>query len=194
MAMNKDFSSVSDTEVRPDVRMLYYCLKLDNSDLSLKQVNAFLNEEYVSVSIKDIEKLFVYHNAIVNNILNDSCYNICAELTRSMVLGTRGTMGFTDDVLNITDELICELHLAVKANNPLERAARVYYVITNHEAANEHSKAIGYLMMIYSLKIDNYGLFVSDDDFISELSENNSMCLDDIIKHLRMYLTIDITD
>ena len=126
--------------------------------------------------------------------MKDSGYIICAELIRTMVLGTRGTMGFTDDVLNITDELICELHLAVKANNPLERAARVYYVITNHEAANEHSKAIGYLMMIYSLKIDNYGLFVSDDDFISELSENNSMCLDDIIKHLRMYLTIDITD
>ena len=192
MAMNKDFSSVSDTEVRPDVRMLYYCLKLDNSDLSLKQVNAFLNEEYVSVSIKDIEKLFVYHNAIVNNILNDSCYNICAELTRSMVLGTRGTMGFPDDVLNITKEFIQELNEVLKTDNPFEKAARIYTVITEHAVVKEHSKAFGYLMMVYYLQEDGYGLFVPDDDFISELLENNSMGTDNITKQLKMYLTVDL--
>lgn len=194
MAMDKAFSSASDTEVRPDVRMLYYCLKLDNSDLSLKQVNAFLNEEYVSVSIKDIEKLFVYHNAIVNNILNDSCYNICAELTRSMVLGTRGTMGFPDDVLSITKEFIQELSEVLKTDNPLEKAARIYKVVTDHAVVKEHSKAFGYLMMVYYLQEDGYGLFVPDDDFISELLENNSMCTDDITRQLKMYLTVDITD
>ena len=194
MAMSKAISNTYDTEVRPDVRMLYYCLKLDNSQLSLKQVNAFLNEEYVSVSIKDIEKLFVYHNAIVNNILNDSCYNICAELVRSMVLGTRGTMGFPDDVLNITKDFIQELSEVLKTDNPLEKAARIYTVITEHAVVKEHSKAIGYLMMVYYLKEDGYGLFVPDDDFISELLENNSMGTDDITKQLKMYLTVDITD
>ena len=186
--------AISSDRVRPDIQMLYYCLRLDNSKLSLKQVGDFIDGELVSITIEDVIKLFVYHNVIINHIMKDSGYIICAELIRTMVLGTRGTMGFTDDVLNITDELICELHLAVKVNNPLERAARVYNVITKHEAAKEHSKAIGYLMMVYSLRIDNYGLLVPDDDFISELSENNSMCLDDIIKHLRMYLTVDVTD
>lgn len=192
MTMDRTISNVSDTEVRPDVRMLYYCLRLDNSDLSLKQVNDFLNEEYVSVSIKDIEKLFVYHNAIVNNILNDSCYNICAELTRSMVLGTRGTMGFPDDVLSITKEFIQALSEVLKTDNPFEKAARIYTVITEHAVVKEHSKAIGYLMMVYYLKEDGYGLFVPDDDFISELLENNSMGTDDITKQLKMYLTVDL--
>lgn len=191
MAMNKTISNAPDTEVRPDVRMLYYCLKLDNSDLSLKQVNAFLNEEYVSVSIKDIEKLFVYHNAIVNNILNNSGFNICAELVRAMVLGTRGTMGFPDDVLSIPKEFINDLSEVLKIDNPLEKAARIYTVVTEHAVVKEHSKAFGYLMMVYSLQKDGYGLFVPDDDFISELLENNSMCADDITRQLKMYLTVD---
>ena len=191
MAMDRTFSNAPDTEVRPEVRMLYYCLRLDNSDLSLKQVNDFLNEGYVSVSIKDIEKLFVYHNAIVNNILNDSGYNICSELIRSMVLGTRGTMGFPDDVLSIAKEFIQELSEVLKTDNPLEKAARIYTVITEHAVVKEHSKAFGYLMMVYSLQKDGYGLFVPDDDFISELLENNSMCADDITRQLKMYLTVD---
>ena len=194
MAMDRTFSNAPDTEVRPEVRMLYYCLRLDNSGLSLKQVNDFLNEECVSVSIKDIEKLFVYHNAIVNNILNDSGYNVCAELVRSMVLGTRGTMGFPDDVLSITKEFINELSEVLKTDNPLEKAARIYTVITEHAVVKEHSKAFGYLMMVYSLQEDGYGLFVPDDDFISALLENNSMCTDDITRQLKMYLTVDITD
>ena len=57
MATDRTFSNAPDTEVRPEVRILYYCLRLDNSGLSLKQVNDFLNEEYVSVSIKDIEAI-----------------------------------------------------------------------------------------------------------------------------------------
>lgn len=191
MAMDRTFSNAPDTEVRPEVRMLYYCLRLDNSGLSLKQINDFLNEGYISVSIKDIEKLFVYHNAIVNNILNDSGFNICAELVRSMVLGTRGTMGFTDDVLNITKEFIQELSEVLKTDNPLEKAARIYTVIAEHAVVKEHSKAFGYLMMVYSLQKDGYGLFVPDDDFISELLENNSMCADDITRQLKMYLTVD---
>lgn len=191
MAMDRTFSNAPDTEVRPEVRMLYYCLRLDNSDLSLKQINDFLNEGYVSVSIKDIEKLFVYHNAIVNNILNDSGFNICAELVRSMVLGTRGTMGFPDDVLSITKEFINELSEVLKTDNPLEKAARIYTVITEHAVVKEHSKAFGYLMMVYSLQKDGYGLFLPDDDFISELLENNSMCADDITRQLKMYLTVD---
>ena len=194
MAMDRTFSNAPDTEVRPEVRMLYYCLRLDNSGLSLKQVNAFLNEEYVSVSIKDIEKLFVYHAAIVNNILNNSGYNTCAELNRSMVLGTRGTMGFPDDLLSITKEFINELSEVLKTDNPLEKAARIYTVITEHAVVKEHSKAFGYLMMVYSLQRDGFGLFVPDDDFISELLENNSMCTDDITRQLKMYLTVDITD
>lgn len=194
MAMSKTISNTSDTEVRPDVRMLYYCLKLDNSDLSLKQVNTFLNEEYVSVSIKDIEKLFVYHNAIVNNILNDSCYNICAELSRSIVLYMYDTMGLPGDVLNITKEFILELSEVLKTDNPLEKAARIYTAITEHAVVKEHSKAFGYLMMVYSLQEDGYGLFVPDDDFITELLENNSICADDITRQLKMYLTVDITD
>lgn len=191
MAMDRTFSNAPDTEVRPEVRMLYYCLRLDNSGLSLKQVNDFLNEAYVSVSIKDIEKLFVYHNAIVNNILNDSGFNICAELVRSMVLGTRGTMGFPDDVLSITKEFIQELSEVLKTDNPLEKAARIYTVITEHAVVKEHSKAFGYLMMVYSLQEDGYGLFVPDDDFILELLESNSMCADDITRQLKMYLTVD---
>lgn len=194
MAMDRTFSNATDTEVRLEVRMLYYCLRLDNSGLSLKQVNDFLNEEYVSVSIKDIEKLFVYHNAIVNNILNDSGYNVCAELVRSMVLGTRGTMGLTGDVLNITDEFTHELNLAIKTGTPLRKAASIYNIITKYEAVKEHSKAFGYLMMAYSLQEDGFGLFVPDDDFISALLENNSMCTDDITRQLKMYLTVDITD
>lgn len=188
MVLNKEQCDV----VRPEVRMLYYCLRLDNSGLSLKQVNDFLNEGYVSVSIKDIEKLFVYHNAIVNNILNDSGFNICAELVRSMVLGTRGTMGFPDDVLSITKEFIQELSEVLKTDNPLEKAARIYTVITEHTVIKEHSKTFGYLMMVYSLQKDGYGLFVPDDDFISELLESNSMCADDITRQLKMYLTVDL--
>lgn len=194
MTIDKAISSMSDNMVRPDIQMLYYCLRLDNSKLSLKQVNDLINGELVSITIKDIVKLFVYHNVIANHIMKDSGYNICTELIRDMVLDTRGTMGFTDDVLNITDELAYELNLATKAGNPLERAACVYNVITKHEAAKEHSKAIGYLMMVYSLKKDRYGLYVSDDDFISELSKNDYMCLDNMIKHLRMYFNVDVTD
>ena len=187
MAMDKAVSNVSDTEVRPDVRMLYYCLKLDNSDLSLKQVNGLIDGELVSITIKDIIKLFVYHNVIANHIMKDSGYNICTELIRAMVLGTRGTMGFTDDVLNITDDLIYDLKLAIKSTNPLEKAASVYVTITKHEAVKEHSKAIGYLMMSYSLKNDGYTLIVPDEDFISDVLEDSSVCLDSIIKHLKMY-------
>lgn len=194
MTIDKAISSMSGDEVRPDIRMLYYCLRLDSSKLSLRQVNDFIDGELVSVTIKDTIKLFVYYNVITNHIIKDSGYNICAELIRSMVLGTRGTMGFTDDVLNITEDLIYDLRLAIKSTDPVEKAANIYVTITKHEAAKEHSKVIGYLTMVYSLKKDRYGLYISDDDFISELSENNHMCLDDIIKHLRMYLTVDITD
>ena len=111
-----------------------------------------------------------------------------------MVLGTRGTMGFPDDVLSITKEFINELSEVLKTDNPLEKAARIYTAITEHAVVKEHSKAFGYLMMVYYLQEDGYGLFVPDDDFISELLENSSMCTDDIIRQLKMYLTVDITD
>lgn len=104
-----------------------------------------------------------------------------------MVLGTHGTMGFTEDVLNITEDLIYDLRLAIKSTDPLEKAANIYVTITKHEAAKEHSKAIGYLMMVYSLKNDRYTLVVPDEDFISDVLENSSVCLDSIIKHLKMY-------
>ena len=187
MAMDRTFSNAPDTEVRPEVRMLYYCLRLDNSKLSLKQVNDLIDGKLVSITIKDIIKLFVYHNVIANHIMKDSGYNICTELIRAMVLGTQGTMGFTDDVLNITDDLIYDLKLAIKSIDPLEKAASVYVTITKHEAVKEHSKAIRYLMMYYSLKNDRYALVVPDEDFISDVLEDSSVCLDSIIKHLKMY-------
>ena len=187
MTFDEAISSMSDDKVKPDIQMLYYCLRLDNSKLSLKQANDFIDGELVSITIKDIIKLFVYHNVIANHIMKDSGYNICAELISSMVLGTRGTMGFTDDVLNITDDLIYDLELAIKSTDPLEKAASIYVTITKHEAVKEHSKAIGYLMMYYSLKNDGYTLAVPDEDFISDVLEDSSVCLDSIIKHLGMY-------
>lgn len=187
MILDEAISSMSDNRVKPDIQMLYYCLRLDNSKLSLKQVNDLIDGKLVSITIKDIIKLFVYHNVIADHIMKDSGYNICTELIRTMVLGTRGTMGFTDDVLNITDDLIYDLKLAVKSTDPLEKAASIYVTITNHEAVKEHSKAIGYLMMYYSLKNDGYALVVPDEDFISDVLEDSSVCLDSIIKHLRMY-------
>lgn len=187
MTIDKAISSMSDDMVRPDIQMLYYCLRLDNSKLSLKQVNDLIDGELVSITIKDIIKLFVYHNVIANHIMKDSGYNICTELIRAMVLGTQGTMGFTNDVLNITDDLIYDLKLAIKSTDPLEKAASIYVTITNHEAVKEHSKAIGYLMMNYSLKNDGYSLVVPDEDFISDVLEDSSICLDSIIKHLKMY-------
>lgn len=187
MTIDKAISSMSDDMVRPDIQMLYYCLRLDNSKLSLKQVNNLIDGELVSITIKDIVKLLVYHNIIANHIMKDSGYNICTELIRAMVLGTQGTMGFTNDVLNITDDLIYDLKLAIKSTDPLEKAASIYVTITNHEAVKEHSKAIGYLMMYYSLKNDGYSLVVPDEDFISDVLEDSSVCLDSIIKHLKMY-------
>lgn len=187
MTIDKAISSMSDDMVRPDIQMLYYCLRLDNSKLSLKQVNDLIDGELVSITIKDIVKLLVYHNIIANHIMKDSGYNICTELIRAMVLGTQGTMGFTNDVLNITDDLIYDLKLAIKSTDPLEKAASIYVTITNHEAVKEHSKAIGYLMMYYSLKNDGYSLVVPDEDFISDVLEDSSVCLDSIIKHLKMY-------
>ena len=187
MTLDEAISSMSDNRVKPDIQMLYYCLRLDNSKLSLKQVNDLIDGKLVSITIKDIIKLFVYHNVIANHIMKDSGYNICTELIRAMVLGTRGTMGFTDDVLNITDDLIYDLKLAIKSTDPLEKAASVYVTITKHEAVKEHSKAIGYLMMYYSLKNDGYTLVVPDEDFISDVLEDSSVCLDSIIKHLKMY-------
>ena len=187
MTIDKAISSMSDDMVRPDIQMLYYCLRLDNSKLSLKQVNDLIDGELVSITIKDIIKLFVYHNVIANHIMKDSGYNICTELIRAMVLGTQGTMGFTNDVLNITDDLIYDLKLAIKSTDPLEKAASIYVTITNHEAVKEHSKAIGYLMMNYSVKNDGYSLVVPDEDFISDVLEDSSICLDSIIKHLKMY-------
>lgn len=194
MTLDEAISSMSNNRVKPDIQMLYYCLRLDNSKLSLKQVNDLIDGKLVSITIKDIVKLFVYRNVIANHIIKDSGYNICTELIRAMVLGTQGTMGFTNDVLNITDDLIYDLKLAIKFTDPFEKAARIYTVITEHAVVKEHSKAIGYLMMVYYLKEDGYGLFVPDDDFISELLENNSMCTDDITRQLKMYLTVDITD
>ena len=187
MTIDKAISSMSDDRVGPDIQMLYYCLRLDNSKLSLKQVNDLIDGELVSITIKDIIKLFVYHNVIANHIMKDSGYNICTELIRAMVLGTQGTMGFTNDVLNITDNLIYDLKLAIKSTDPLEKAASVYVTITKHEVVKEHSKAIGYLMMYYSLKNDGYPLVVPDEDFISNVLEDSSVCLDSIIKHLKMY-------
>lgn len=187
MTIDKAISSMSDDMVRPDIQMLYYCLRLDNSKLSLKQVNDLIDGGLVSITIKDIVKLLVYHNIIANHIMKDSGYNICTELIRAMVLGTQGTMGFTNDVLNITDDLIYDLKLAIKSTDPLEKAASIYVTITNHEAVKEHSKAIGYLMMYYSLKNDGYSLVVPDEDFISDVLEDSSVCLDSIIKHLKMY-------
>ena len=119
--------------------------------------------------------------------MKDSGYNICSELIRSMVLGTYSTMGFTEDVLNITEDLIYDLRLAIKSTDHLEKAASIHITITKHEAVKEHSKAIGYLMMYYSLKNDGYTLVVPDEDFISDVLENSSVCLDSIIKHLKMY-------
>lgn len=187
MTLDEAISSMSDNRVKPDIQMLYYCLRLDNSKLSLKQVNDLIDGKLVSITIKDIIKLFVYHNVIANHIMKDSGYNICTELISAMVLGTRGTMGFTDDVLNITDDLIYDLKLAIKSTDSLEKAASVYVTITKHEAVKEHSKAIGYLMMYYSLKNDGYALVVPDEDFISDVLEDSSVCLDSIIKHLKMY-------
>lgn len=187
MTIDKAISSMSDDMVRPDIQMLYYCLRLDNSKLSLKQVNDLIDGGLVSITIKDIVKLLVYHNIIANHIMKDSGYNICTELIRAMVLGTQGTMGFTNDVLNITDDLIYDLKLAIKSTDPLEKAASIYVTITNHEAVKEHSKAIGYLMMYYSLKNDGYSLVVPDEDFISDVLEDSSVCLNSIIKHLKMY-------
>ena len=119
--------------------------------------------------------------------MKDSGYNICLELIRAMVLGARGTMGFTEDVLNITEDLIYDLRLAIKSTDPLEKAANIYVTITRHKAVKEHSKAIGYLMMYYSLKNDGYTLVVPDEDFLSDVLEDSSVCLDSIIKHLKMY-------
>lgn len=194
MAMDRTFSNAPDTEVRPEVRMLYYCLRLDNSGLSLKQVDKFIGGESVPITIGDAATLFAYHNVMTKHILEDSGYNICAELIRAMVLCTNGTMCLTGDVLNITDEFTHELNLAIKTGTPLKKAASIYNIITKYEAVKEHSKAFGYLMMVYSLQRDGYGLFVPDDDFISALLENNSMCTDDITRQLKMYLTVDITD
>ena len=187
MTLDEAISSMSNNRVKPDIQMLYYCLRLDNSKLSLKQVNDLIDGKLVSITIKDIVKLFVYHNVIANHIMKDSGYNICTELIRAMVLGTQGTMGFTNDVLNITDDLIYDLKLAIKSTDPLEKAASIYVTITNHEAVKEHSKAIGYLMMYYSLKNDGYSLVIPDEDFISDVLEDSSVCLDSIIKHLKMY-------
>ena len=194
MAMDRTFSNAPDTEVRPEVRMLYYCLRLDNSGLSLKQVDKFIGGESVPITIGDAATLFGYHNVMTKHILGDSGYNICAELIRAMVLCTNGTMGLTGDVLNITDEFTHELNLAIKTDTPLRKAASIYNIITKYEAVKEHSKAFGYLMMVYFLQRDGFGLFVPDDDFISELLENNSMCADDIIRQLKMYLTVDLDD
>lgn len=151
--------------------ILHKCLMLDGSKLTMASIIDFINGQDVELNIADAAKLFVHYNDIQTHIINTSGYNICIELLRSMVLGTTGKMGFDYNVLSKMDEENIRgcFHTANLCENPLERAARIYATIVEYNAVENHSEAIGYLMMLYSLKRDGYAPYIPTDSNVEDM-------------------------
>ena len=151
--------------------ILHKCLMLDGSKLTMANVDDFMNGQDIELNIADATKLFVYHNDIRTHIIGTSGYNICTELLRSMVLGTTGKMGFDHHVLSKMDEEDVRqcFRTANLCENSLERAARIYATIVDCNVAENHSEAIGYLMMLYSLKKDGYAPYIPTDSHFEEM-------------------------
>lgn len=149
--------------------ILQTCLQLDGSNLSVKDVHSFLSGRSITLDMDDAKKIFVYNNNIEKHLKEISGYNICMELLRAMVLGSRGTLGFETGCLNETDALMQSLHEAATCKGKLEKAAKVYVAIVGNDAVRKHSAAIGYLMMLYSLKLDGYDLFIPNRKAIADM-------------------------
>lgn len=175
--------------------MLHKCLKLDGSTLTMADIDDFMNGRNISLNISDATKLFVYQNDIRTHIVGASGYNMCMELIRSMVLGTNGKMGFDYRVLNISNEeedIRKSIYVASHCENALERAARIFAIAVEYNIVNQHSEAIGYLLMLYSLKQDGYTPFIPTDDqcddMISIRRESSfSTMVDRILNDLRVF-------
>lgn len=151
--------------------ILHKCLMLDNSKLTMEDVDSFMGGRDVLLNIIDATKLFVYINCIQTHIMGTSGYNICMELLRSMVLGTTGKMGFDNRILSKMDEdnIMQGFRIANLCESPIERAARVYATIVHYDVAESHAEAIGYLMMLYSLKKDGYEPYIPSGSYYEDM-------------------------
>lgn len=172
--------------------ILHTCLQLDGSRLTAKDVHLFMIGREITLNIDDAKKLFVYSNNIENHIKAISGYNICMELLRAMVLGSRGTLGFKTGTINETDKLMSDLHDTKLCKDKLERAAKVYVAIVGNDAVKSHSAAIGYLMMLYSLKLDGYDIFIPNKKSITDMLDIKTMQFsenkeEEILKDLKSY-------
>ena len=168
MLFNDAINAMVGTKASIDEVILHKCLMLDGSKLTMDNIIDFINGQAIELNIEDATKLFTYYNDIQTHIINTSGYNICIELLRSMVLGTTGKMGFGYNVLSKMDEENIRqcFRTANLCENPLERAARIYATIVEYNAVENHSEAIGYLMMLYSLKKDGYTPYIPTDSHI----------------------------
>lgn len=174
--------------------ILHKCLMLDDSKLTIDNINDFMNGKTIGLNIEDATKLFAYYNSIQTHIISSSGYNVCMELLRSMVLGSTGKMGFGSNVLSKMDEenIRQYFHTANLCENPLEIAARIYATIVEYNAVENHSEAIGYLMMLYSLKEDGYSPYIPSDSHIDDMLSvrkvtSLSAKVDKMLNALRMF-------